>query len=246
MATSLLSACDLNKPNLPGFVLVREDCNADGSFLITSIVGQRLKTPNAAVILVCLHHNAQHYLSAGMRLGFNLSMARDRGNLILIEPLADLAENVLSSSYLATSNGDALNLLSQQIQRSIDTALKTKENCTIVLDDVTTLITLGHKELSVLRFCQRIVEHKSDQTNVLLKVNLSELHELLVKNLEGLADVEIRVTKMKSGNFKEVDGKILCYHRSQNDCNRNEKQILYKINDRNIKTFQPGEIGVRV
>lgn len=244
MAASLLLACDLNEQKLPAFILLREDSGVDGSFLISSILGQRLKIQNNGTVLICLHHTAQHYSNVGMRLGFNLNMARDKGTLAIIEPLQDIGENLFTSKYLTSIKCDILEILLTKIVQEIDRQLNTKQNVTILIDNIGNLIDLGCDENLILRFCHKLIDLSNEKISIILKINTCQLYESICKNLEDIADAQIHVVKLPSGNFKEVDGKIIYYKRLENGYDRSVKQLLYKVNDRNIKIFQPGEVGV--
>lgn len=250
MATSLLLACDLNESKLPPFVLVQEDCGVDGSFLVSSILGQRLKVQNTGTVLVCLHHSIQHYVGAGTRLGFNLNMARDKGTLMVVDVLEDLSNDPFTSKYLQQS---ALTTLMTQIEESVEKLLSTKQSCTVVIDNVAALIDLNVNSEAVRRFCNQLVALATNSAtafdsriSIVLKFNTSNLYPQIVNNLEDLAVSHVHFVRLPSGNFKEVDGKIVYRKRAPNGYESTDKQFLYKVNDRNVKIFLPGEIGVKV
>lgn len=244
MSTSVLSACELNESKLPSFVLIQENSGADASFLITSLIGNCLKYQQNGVVLVCLHHIAQHYTSAGARLGFNIGMARDKGRIVIQEPLADIGQHLLTSNYLMKPKTELLNLLLQTVTDDGEQLLQGKQHVTIIIDSIVTLIDLGCPKDLVLQFCHKLINLANDQISVVLKVNTSNLYPDIVKSLEDYAGSNYLVTKMKSGEFHEVDGKIIYKKRSEY-FKHITKTILYKVGDKNIKIFQPGEIGVR-
>lgn len=245
MSTSLLLACDLNESKLPSVVLLQEDCGVDGSFFVSSILGQRLKVQNTGTILVCLHHTIQHYASAGMRLGYNVNMARDKCTLVAVDVLADLSKNLFQSKYLIKSMG--LTTLSKEIEQQVEKQLTTKQSCTVIIDNVSTLIELNGNVDSVVRFCKRLITFAADndRISIVIKFNTSDLYPHLVNHLDDAATAHVHFVRLPSGNFKEVDGKIVYRKRAVNGYDSTEKQLLYKVNDRNIKKFLPGEIGVK-
>ena len=248
MAASVLISCGLNEKNLQKFTFLREDVDVDGSFLISCILGQRIKYQETGTILICFHHAYQHYVSAGQRLGYNLNTSIDKGNLTTIEPLDDIAEKLFTSFFLHSSKEELLNEFLQSIQSHIVDMfnVKNKKSVTVIIDDISVLINLGVSELQALRFCRKIqslTEKQFSNLSIVLKVNTCELYERLCSNLEDLADVEIKLVKLKSGNFKEVDGKLVCVKKCLNGV---EKVMLYKVNERNVKIFAPGEVGIKV
>lgn len=244
MATSLLLACDLNDAKLPPFVFVQEDCGVDGSFLVSSILGHRLKVQNTGTVLVCLHHTVQHYAGAGMRLGFNLNMARDKGTLAVLDVLEHLSTDLFTSKYLERT---ALTTLLTDIVECVERLLSTKQSCTIVIDNVSALIELNGSVDGVLRFCHRLIAltDADNRISVVVKFNTSNLYPHIVSNLVDSAAAHVHFVRLPSGNFKEVDGKIVYRKRATNGYDSSEKQLLYKLNDRNVKVFLPGEIGAK-
>lgn len=246
MSTSVLQACELNDQKLPKFILIREEYGADATFLITSILGQCLKFQQNGVVLVCLHHLSQHYANAGVRLGFNLTMAKDKGRVQLIEPLLDIGTNCLSSKYLTAPKGEIFESLLNEIKEYTENQLQSKENVTIVVDNVAMFLCLGYSKDLILRLCHQLLNivNTNDRVSLLLKVNLSHLNDEIVSSLEDYASSSIIVSKLKSGEFQEVDGRIVCKKRTDH-FKYTSKTILYKVGDRNVKIFQPGEVGIK-
>lgn len=244
MATSVLSACDLNEQKLPRFVLIRENRGADGTFLITSIVTQCMKYPTNGAILVCLHQTSQHYVNACVRLGFNLNMARDKGRIVMVEPLADIGSHLLESTYVKDPKSGVLATLLNDIKATADKHLETKDHVTIILDSLTTLLDLGFDKRQLLRFCSSLIEATNDRLSIVLKVNVSEVLGDLVNSLDDYANASITLSKLKSGEFQEVDGQLE-YKKRLERCKHSTKTVLYKVADKSVKVFQPGEVGVR-
>ncbi|XP_055295417.1 uncharacterized protein LOC129565079 [Sitodiplosis mosellana] len=243
MSTSVLLACELNEQKLPPFVLIQENSGADASFLVASLIGNCLKYQQNGVVLVCLHHISQHYTSAAARLGFNISVARDKGRCVIAEPLTDIGQNFLTSTFLSEPKAELLESLLLSIKADAEQQLNDKGNVTIIIDSISTLVDLGCSKESVLQFCHRLINLANDRISIVLKINTSNLYEDFVSSLEDYANSDYLITKMKSGEFHEVDGKII--YKKRSDFRHISKTILYKVGDKNIKIFQPGEIGVR-
>lgn len=245
MAASLLLSCNLNEQQLPRFVFLREDIGVDGSFLISSILGQRLKVQNTGTILVCLQNTVQHYSSAGVRLGYNLSTCRERGALIAIEPLLDVSEKLFESTYLSGNGQNVLETLWSSIEQAVGQLSATKQTITLIIDNLSCLIDLGIGERTIVDWCRKLANHADEKLSVVVKINTCQIFDVLCCNLEDMADIEVQIIKLKSGSFKEVDGRIVCVKRSDNRWEKTEKTVLYKVNDRNVKIFAPGEVGAK-
>lgn len=243
MSTSVLLACELNEQKLPPFVLIQENSGADASFLVATLIGNCLKYQQNGVVLLCLHHLSQHYTNAAARLGFNISMARDKGRLVIAEPLADIGQNFLSSIFLTESRATLLDSLFQSIKTDAEQQLNDKRNVTVIIDNVGSLVDLGCTKNSVLKFCHKLINLANDRISIILKINTCNLYEDFVSSLEDYANSNYLITKMTSGEFHEVDGKII--YKKRSDFQHISKTILYKVGDKNIKIFQPGEVGVK-
>lgn len=260
MATSVLLACGLNEQQLPPFTYVREEIDVDASFLITCILGQRIKIPNTSTILLSLHHAFQHYALSGQRLSFNLNAAREKGSLLVTEPLQDIVEKLFASDTFQ-QNAEALientwSRMLAQVQDELDT--KNRKMVTVIVDDLSALVNLGATENSIVLLVRQLVALASTKfagrLAIVAKLNTSNLFEQLNNNLEALADAEIQCNKLKSGNFREVDGRLVSCRAAKKELvsggeasgERTEKTMLYKVNERNVKIFAPGEVGIKV
>lgn len=244
MSTSVLLACDLNEHKVPRCVLIQENSGADASFLVVSLIGSCLKQQQNGVVLVCLHHIGQHYISAAARLGVNIGAARDKDRIVFLEPLADIGQNFLTSQYVCQPEDTVFTSLFDTIKENAEQQLATKQSVTIVIDNVAMLIDLGYQMDSVRRFCHRLIHMGDERVSIVLKINTCNLYANLIRSIEDYADADYHVAKMKSGEFHEVDGKII-YKKRGDNLKHTIKTILFKVGDKNIKIFQPGEIGVR-
>lgn len=256
MATSVLLACGLNEQKLSNFTFIPEHSGIDGSFLISCILAQRFKVPDSGTILLCLHQNFEHYCGAGMRLGSNLNVAATKGQLKVIEPLKDIGENLFLSKYLQSSISMAnkLESLWMQLNEQVDALKLTgKKHLTIIIDDLSALISLDMAtENLIIQFCYRLMNEFSldKKVAIIVKLNTADIFENIASNLELIADIIIRVNRLTSGNFREVDGRLICERMAAKNGHESEKslkkEMLYKVNDRNVKIFVPGEVGVNI
>lgn len=244
MATSLLSACGISDPIK--FIFIKENCDVDASFLITSLIGQRIRQQNSAIILICAHQSFSYYNLTGMKLGYNLNMAMSKNSVRVIEPMQEMYANN-SNQYGFQQLSDKLNEYLKELQD------QNKSNVTIILDDVQFFHTCESSyDSGLIKFANNLEQLVINQPNVsiIMKMNLSDLYDVVGNNIEDLADICLTVDPLKSGHFKEVDGKISVQKfntKSDSSWNRkeSERSLLYKINDRNIKIYAPGEFGLK-
>ncbi|XP_053698582.1 elongator complex protein 6 [Sabethes cyaneus] len=244
MAQPLLASCGLSEPALPpGLTLVRQHSAVDGSFLIAAVLGHRLKlSRNERVLLIAAHHSYSHYSSACLKLAYNLGPARDSGQLEIFDVGAEVAQN-----YPVLP---ALN----DIQKRIETFLEQSPEATVLIDDLTFLLNFGHSETELINLVETWVSLANAQQSFVIKLNTAELYDWLCDNLVDMAEIEVRLEQLTSGNFREVDGRLNVSRLNHADSRGEnslisfrtlEKSLLYKVNDRSIKVFVPGEVGIK-
>lgn len=252
MAASLLIACGLNEAKLPPFIHISEESNMDGGFLISSILGQRLRTPHVTTMLVGLQHGYQHYLNAGMRLGYNLTLFMNK-KFFIIDALKSIQVKQWKSMWL--TEGDAMaNKLIEFLSERLTAAASNEPSgtcLTFVIDNLSIFLNFGFTPEGVLRLCQDLHAMTAEYPGltIVTKLSTSDVHPVLDNNIAKLADVHLRVKQLKSGAFKEVDGKLSVVRETTDGCYElmeQQKEILYKVNERNVKIFNPGEVGVKV
>ncbi|XP_062558243.1 elongator complex protein 6 [Armigeres subalbatus] len=246
MAQPVLTACGLQSELLPRFTLIKEDSGVDGGFLIAATLGQRLKASrDNHVLLIATHHTYHHYSSACMKIGFNLGPARESGQLEILDVGAELYRNYPD----ATPSLDDIN-------KRIDTFLETNQNASILIDDLSYFLNFDHSEAQLIDFVEQFAVPTDEQRHhsLVIKLNTADLWPTLCANLDDMAQTEIRLQRLASGQFREVDGRLIVRrYPTEKDAGAQglmkvkvvDKSVLYKVNERNVKVFVPGEIGIK-
>lgn len=247
MAASVLFACGLNETKLPSYVHISEESDIDGTFLISSILGQRLRVSNSATVLVCLQHNFQNYFTAGMRLGYNLNLFAGK-TLHALDVVTEIAQNLLTSLQVADGK-DIIEDIIRQIHTELSEKLQNRVSVTVVIDNLAAFTNLGASEDDVLKFCHDLqnIGRSYENFSIITKLNTCDQWTVFDSNIRKLGDLVIQLVKLESGAFYEVDGKIIVERQTLNGhykIQEARKEFLYKVNDRNIKIYNPGEVGV--
>lgn len=236
----LVSACGFTEPRK--FIVIKEKQDIDGSFLISALIGQRLRQQNGGIILVCCSQTLKYYDTCGKKLGYNLTMSVTKKCLQVIEPLREMV----------TLNQEVLmERLSNEIDSKL-TALENdgKKNITIIIDDVTFFTNLGSSEKDLVKFGLKLRKlTQRDGISVAIKIGFSDFHQNVSNNLEDEADVALTLERLKSGDFWDVDGKLTIRkvnHQSETSTTESERSLLYFIGDHNVKLTAPGESGLKV
>lgn len=236
----LVSACGFTEPRK--LILMKESRDIDGSFLISSLIGQRLRQQSVGIVLVCCHQTLKYYDTCGKKLGYNLTMSVAKKCLHAIEPLKDM---------LALT-GDALiaRLLEDICDRVKLLRDERKKNVTIMIDDLALFTNLGCSEKQLIKLGLKLhAMTQEGELSVAIKIGLSDLHEHLTNNIEDCADVVLSVEKLKSGDFWDVDGKLTIRKAGlpgEAHGKESERSLLYFIGDHNVKLTAPGEFGLKV
>lgn len=244
MARSVILACNLNEPS--DFTFIRQQSDVDGSFLINCILGQKFVTSNTTSILICLNHTYDHYVNAGKRMNLNLNDARNKGNLIVIDVLKDMANNFCELDIFKIPIEKLVNDILDDIESKVLKLLKERSSVTVIVDDVQTLSYLKASDDLIVGLCRRLKKLSVTLTpklSVIIKLNSSNLNEFMANNISDMAQTEIQVNNLASGYSKEVDGRLVV---KKNHGFDDEKTVLFKVNDRNIVVMQPGEPGLNV
>lgn len=236
----LVSACGFTEPRK--LIVMKESQDIDGSFLISALIGQRLRQQSVGMVLVCCSQTLKYYDICGKKLGYNLTMSASKKCLHVIEPLREMVTL-------------EVNVLMERLFNEIDdrlTALKSegKKNITIIIDDVTFFTNLGSSETDVIKLAMKLQQLTlRDGVSVAIKIGLSDLHQNVSNNLEDFADVVLTLDRLKSGDFWDVDGKLTIKkmtHQSEISATESVRSLLYFVGDHNVKLTAPGESGLKV
>lgn len=224
----------------------------DGGFLISSILGQRLRTPHVVTTLVGLQHSSQHYVNAGMRLGYNLNLFFNK-KFFMIDALKLIQTKKWNAMFLSDMEAVCKKLIEDLRHHLVPTPANDSpgNSFTFIFDNLSILLNLGLSPEGLVRFCQELqtMAMENPGVTIVTKLGTSDVHPVLDNNIAKLADVHLRVIQLKSGAFREVDGKLSVVRDSPDGCcglMEQQKDILYKVNERNVKIFSPGEVGVKV
>lgn len=237
----LVSACGFTEPRK--FIVIKESRDIDGSFLISALIGQRLRQQSAGLVLVCCHQTLKYYDTCGKKLGYNLTMSASKKNLLVIEPLKEMV--TLSCDVIMER---LINTIDEKLIALEDDG---KKNITIIIDDFSFFTNLGVTEKDLIKAGLKLhdMTQRRDGLSVALKIGLSDLHQHLSSNLEDYADVELTIERLKSGDFWDVDGKLFIKkmnHQAEMSCVESERSLLYFIADHNVKLSAPGEFGFKM
>lgn len=237
----LVSACGFTEPRK--FIIVNENADVDGSFVISSVIGQRLRQQSSGIVLVCCCQSMKFYEACGRKLGYNLSMSMNKKSLLPIEAL-----RVCNDS----SSTSVLDDLYEEIHAKVkDLQSNGMKNISIIIDDLTFFANFACSEKQLIALGMRLYELANENGNLslIMKIGLADLHQHVTNNLEDLADVTVTIEKLLSGEFRDVDGKLVIKKMKSENGNimiENERNLLFHVGDHNVKLMAPGEFGLKI
>ncbi|KFB46678.1 AGAP003075-PA-like protein [Anopheles sinensis] len=228
--------------------LVQERSGVDGGFLLVQLIASHLREdPQNAVLMFASHHTAAHYIGAAQKLTFNARSYIESGKLQLVDVNAELYARCPKLEHT-----QLLTLLRNRVRDIPD-----QSNTVVIVDDLsfyTIMDPSAGAEDSVIDFVEELIDKSQPGIgHVVLKVNAAECYERLCATLADRATISILLEPLPSGSFREVDGRMTVHewrkaeHQSSSDlvlpkvrCN-----LLYKVGDRQVQTFVPGEFGIK-
>lgn len=238
----LVSACGFTEARK--FIVIKESQDIDGSFLISSLIGQRLRQQNVGIVLVCCQQTSKYYDSCGKKLGYNLTMSINKKCLHPIEPLREM---------VALKNDILMDRLLSDISEKVKVLENEgRKNITIIIDDLSFFTNLGCTENDLIKAGMKLYDLTQEKENisVVLKIGLSDFHQHLTSNIEDFADVDLTLERLQSGDFWDVDGRLtirkMNHQRETPVTVESERSLLYFIGDHNVKLTAPGEFGLKV
>lgn len=199
-----------------------------------------------------------------MRLGYNVNLFLDK-TLNVVDPLTDMAEKGMASKWLQDERL-VTTLLLDAIRNYISASSAQRISTTILIDNLSILLNLGATKEEIIQLCYELAELPKQYKNlaVITKLSNCDLYESIDNNVAKLGTLRIRATQLKSGVSRDVDGKLLIERElvdsgvkkegeekkvQQNggyELEQMRKEVLYKVNDRNVKIINPGELGVKI
>uniref|UniRef100_A0A182IQI4 Elongator complex protein 6 n=1 Tax=Anopheles atroparvus TaxID=41427 RepID=A0A182IQI4_ANOAO len=260
MSWRILSACGWERPNggpppeeQPKVSLVQQRSGVDGGFLLVHLIAEHLRaSAQNRVILFATHQTAAHYVGACQKVGLHATNFIGSGQFHIVDVHAELYAQCgkLESSAPMVGNFGAqlLPLIRDRVHE-----VTPSSNTIVIVDDLGFYAivdpTIG--EDGVIDFVEELIGTSlAGIGHIVLKVNAAECYGRLCAFLTDLTTIDILLEPLSSGNFREVDGRLTVHERTapEGSCLvlRNLRcNLLYKVGDRQVQTFVPGEFGIK-
>ncbi|XP_043282989.1 elongator complex protein 6 [Venturia canescens] len=185
MTDSVCGALGIDRIDMCGkMILIEEQHGSDANFVVNSVLSGVLEKGHG-ICLVLFHNTFGHYHNVGMKLGYNLNVMRERGQVVVTEPMKIMADNVEDLGH------DSVDAACVDLDKPRETRCRTEE------DDLPDLMKLDENLVRQLFVCLRNKCHevmKSHESVVIIVDDLSHLFDLRL----SLKDVWFYVRYLRS------------------------------------------------
>lgn len=246
---SVLNVLGIDKVNMDGkLLLIEEQHDSNANFLLSSVISNALKK-DYKICFVLFHNTFNHYHSVGMKFGYNLTLLKEKGNVMVIEPMRIIASDMHTIYDQDTTIEHNLFLF---INNECRRMTKENEHIIIIIDELNHLYNLGFdlkKSLFCMRYLRSLVEYNS--TSQLCVVTHTYKHELqdctlntFAHVLKHMAHLHVKVEPFETGYTSDASGKLTInwkrdFVRAKYNWAETAKYI-YKLLDRQVQIYAPG------
>lgn len=252
-----------------GEFVVISDRKSDASFLIHHFLSFYLRA-RCKVLFVGLVQSFNHYSAVSQRLGVNLALAKEKGQLVFLEGLNESLsvlipqESHADSCALGFLRDPAVGLRSlyESIQSGVSGSgggevepARDWGPPVLLVDDLSVLLSLGVTAGAVLDFshyCRATVCTKL-QGNVVMLTRCDgendeeeegddEGPERLLKGLTHQCSLTLHVQGLPTGFCRDIHGQVeVCWRRKRGDGQHTHRKLFqYKVHDKGASFFARG------
>lgn len=232
--STLLSAIALDEPNFSNkFIYVEEASNADGSFIVSSVIKHQIENENNVIFVLC-HNSVGHYQSISQKLGYNLLSLKECGRLVVI----NILEKIAGEKFIFNENSlkELFNELREQINK-----WDSCKGVSIVLENFGNLLLIGLKDvLNFINYLRAETIERSNLSLLCLFHNFPDTEEfnLFSKSLRHIADTSVFLKDLSTGRASDISGHLTV--KKKINFIRTTCEYQYQLLDKGVHVFAPG------
>lgn len=232
--SSLLGALDINTfPSVRKFLFIEELSNADGSFIIGSVIKDHIEKGKNVILILC-HNNIGHFHCIGKKLGYDLFSLRSSGEVFVVEIL----EKIAYHNFI--NDEESLKNLYFDIKKQIQEWNEEKGVCIIVESVGNLLLANINNVLNFVQYLRETVHEKGNSTLVCSLHNFSDLNfNTVTKALKHVADTVVTLKDLSTGRANDVTGHLTVTIRDEKFV-KTTTEYHYLLEDKKIHVFPPG------
>ncbi|XP_002737485.1 elongator complex protein 6-like [Saccoglossus kowalevskii] len=248
--------CIPSRPPKGQFILLSDNLT-DGTFILHHYISLFLKGGHK-VCLVSLSQSFSHYNAVGQKLGVNLSLAKEKNQLVFIDGLQCSLQLFASSDDSMQNNPlvcirdskTTLQPLYEMVRNAVcNSDGKVETPVLLLIDDLSILLSLGISLISVYDFMHYCVVMLCGSIQsvgclvTLIHSDKDEENSLLLRHLLYSSHLHLHMNGLSSGFCKDVHGELSIHWNDpwQILPSRQRRKIYqYKIQDKHVSFFAPG------
>jgi len=189
--------------------------DTDGSFLLNNLLSKIIRQKEF-IIFLTFSQKMTHYKSIQGKLANanTLSSLMEKGEFNLIDCMQ------IFKKMLANQNQNDLKTLLNEIFLNIKTPCDkfdfSSKKMYIFIDDLSVAHLIGINDYAQLEFLSKI---RSINENIRLVINCQgfDTNQTFVTDLAHIADLYVKIDKLKTGYSKEIDGQVIFILENQNE-----------------------------
>ncbi|KAF6204017.1 hypothetical protein GE061_002356 [Apolygus lucorum] len=245
---SFIKGLELDKEDLRGKLFaLKEEAGSDDSFCLSCLMWQCLSKQDSGLLLLAAQRPFNHYYHVGMKLGYNLMSQSKRAVVLeLGKAFCGGSDDELFAD-IGTGKDDALKGLFLGLKRRLEELKSQYRHVYFIVDNLSSLLFLGFTsgQLTTLLHYLRTLADDSVTLVISLQTTQDDEEETrLSAYLCQIADFRLTVAPLRTGSSQDVSGSIELIKKdvSKIESWTNPMLYHYKLSERNVKIFLPGNI----
>lgn len=273
MANPMGMVCNvlgIDRVNMDGkTILIEEQHGTNANFLVNAILSHALKRTNVAVCLVLCHNTFGHYHNIGMRLGYNLLHLKEKGQVIVVEPMKIIASNIadvckditngtetIISDTTSIGHIDIAHKLFTCVKEKYNEAARFNESVVFIIDDINHFLDIGlsiRDTMYFMRYLRSFVtSYPLSQLCILAHVYQENLQtsdaDMVANALKHMAHLCVTTQPFKTGHSSDDSGKLIVHWKTDSIRSKyhwaEKTTHLFKLSDWQVKICAPGAVSI--
>ncbi|CAH1800327.1 unnamed protein product [Owenia fusiformis] len=253
MFPELQEIIDLDLTSLRnGNLILMSENGLDASFLIHHFLSYFLKN-KCNVCFVGFCQTFGHYNTVAQKLGTNLNVAKQNGQLVFIEALKTTTQNLVTPSnnpFDCIDKELSIQSIYELIKSAVENLQQSSKTPTLILfDNLSIMQYVGVETLHIVSLVQYLRTCKTFENTTIAAMVTNDQNiddedaSLLWKHLCHHSDLTIEANCLPSGYLKEVHGEIIAKWKDPlglAKSARKPQSAQYRIKDKNVTFFAKG------
>ncbi|KAL1920935.1 uncharacterized protein VTP21DRAFT_11570 [Calcarisporiella thermophila] len=247
---TLTTALAFDIPPAGAHIVITDELEAEGNFLLHHFIAQFVKS-RKSVVIVGFSQVLVHYDQCLRKMGVNLKEARQSGYVHFVDGLTSLHATQQEGSEPATSSADAT-LRGSSLKDFYEVIKSYMGNGgLIVIDDLSALLYSGWSVLEVNQWSKALLRMAEKTGGCVVTLTHADDtlagdmdQEALLNSLLHSADYVLQTRALSSGRSRDVHGQ-LTLARGPRFCTKRlsgfeGRTLQYKLMDNNVQFFAKG------